>query len=165
MPSHKTTDNLGINVEQCAVYTYSKSKENCDSIDEVEASKEPQPVLVATLDPAVDKRFEFADDRELKCLVNDPVLAESTQGEELEGEWVEEEDQRREDGHKHQANQSWDGVDEMSTFKVRQASVIRIVSNTSAIVSYRLSVPENVEACSGALGVANHQESRQTIDD
>ena len=58
------------------------------AIEEIHASKEPQLVLVATLE-AVDEWHEFVDAGEFEYLLDNPVLTESTEGEEVEGEGIE----------------------------------------------------------------------------
>ena len=76
------------NAEVVQVWSSIKHHKEGYSVDEVQASKEPELVLVATLE-AVDEGHEFVDADQFESLVDDPVLTESTEGEELEGERIE----------------------------------------------------------------------------
>ena len=55
----------------------------------------------------------------LEYVVDNAVLTKATEGEEVEGQWVKEEYQRREDGHKHQTEQGRHSILEMFSTKVR----------------------------------------------
>lgn len=105
-------DNFGVHIEEKTVGTDSESQEDYHSVDEVETSKESQLVSIATL-KAVNKGCEFVESNYFEDPVNDPMFAETTEGEELEGERVQEEDQGRDDGDTHYTNDSRDSIDEV----------------------------------------------------